>query len=96
VSNIYVPTIDTFRLTYLLDLFAKHRRPVAFVGNAGTGKTTIMREYLGSLSSEEYLYATINFNSFTDSGALQNTMEQYVFAAAVILSHSQSFSAVAY
>jgi len=78
VSNIYVPTVDTFRLTHLINLFAKNRRPVLLVGNAGTGKTTIIREYLRNLSMDSWLTATINFNSFTDSGILQNTMEQYI------------------
>ena len=43
VSNISVPTVDTFRLTYLVDLLAKQRAPVCFVGNAGTGTWVVFQ-----------------------------------------------------
>jgi dynein heavy chain len=94
VSNIYVPTVDTFRLTHMINLFAKNRRPVLFVGNAGTGKTTIVREYLRNLSMDSWLTATINFNSFTDSGILQNTMEQYVSVFECFFRHEHCVSGV--
>jgi len=36
-SQLTVPTVDTVRLTFLIDLLAKRRRHVMLVGTAGTG-----------------------------------------------------------
>ncbi len=41
VTKVFVPTVETLRMTFILDLLVKQRNPVLFVGNAGTGKTTI-------------------------------------------------------
>ena len=40
------------------------------IGNAGTGKTAVIRDYLASTSPEKVTHRTVNFNSFTDSKAL--------------------------
>lgn len=42
-----------------------------YVGAAGTGKTTIIKDYFSGLDKEKTVYATVNFNSYTDSKALQ-------------------------
>jgi dynein heavy chain len=46
-----------------------------YVGSAGTGKTTILKDYFGTLDKETMLNAAINFNSYTDSKALQVVVE---------------------
>jgi dynein heavy chain, axonemal len=74
-QNIVVPTLDTTRLKYILELHMKMEKPVIFVGGAGTGKTAIVKDYFSSLESEKFLTCNINFNSFTDSLSLQKVME---------------------
>jgi dynein heavy chain len=74
-NEIVVHTEDTVRLTYLTNLMADNRRPVLFVGTAGTGKTTIVKEKLNNLN-ENIVYSAINFNSNTDSQTLQIILEQ--------------------
>ena len=42
-----------------------------YVGSAGTGKTTIIKDYFTTLDKEQTLHASISFNNYTDSKALQ-------------------------
>ena len=70
-SKIFVPTIHTTRLRYLLDIHLKRRKPALFVGGAGTGKTQVIKDYLATTKPDQVAYKTINFSSFTDSAALQ-------------------------
>ena len=49
-----------------------------YVGAAGTGKTTIIKDYFTSLDKEKVIYASINFNSYTDSKAMQVVVESQV------------------
>ena len=74
-GNIYVVTMETLRLTAILDLVIPYRRPVCFVGGAGTGKTTIMKDKLRNIDTDTFLTMIINFNSFTDSMIAQIAME---------------------
>jgi Cdc6-like AAA superfamily ATPase len=41
-----------------------------YVGSAGTGKTTIIKDYFATLNKDVTLNASINFNNYTDSKAL--------------------------
>jgi len=69
-ANIIIPTIDIVRTHYIMKLNVEQMKPAMFVGPAGTGKTTIIRDYLAGLNSEFVLNYSINFNSYTDSKAL--------------------------
>ncbi len=46
MSSLFVPTVETTRLTYLLSSLVAGRHYPMFVGNTGTGKTAIMRAKL--------------------------------------------------
>ena len=74
-ASIVVPTMDTTRLTFLIDLLMLQQKPVMLVGNAGSAKTTIFNDKLASLS-EEMMSFSINFNSYTDATTLQTILEQ--------------------
>jgi len=49
-----------------------------YVGAAGTGKTTIIKDYFSTLDKEKTIYGIINFNSYTDSKAMQVVIESQV------------------
>lgn len=49
-----------------------------YVGSAGTGKTTIIKDYFASLDKDLTLNASINFNNYTDSKSLQVVIESQV------------------
>jgi dynein heavy chain len=65
-----VPTAETARQRFLLDLHVNARRGMLYVGSAGTGKTTIIKDYFGTLDKEVTLNASMNFNNYTDSKGL--------------------------
>ena len=68
--NIVVPTAETTRQRFILDMHVKAKKGVLYVGSAGTGKTTIIKDYFSTLDKDYVLNASINFNSYTDSKAL--------------------------
>jgi dynein heavy chain len=75
-SQLFVPTSDTVRLTYLMDLLARKGRHVMLVGS-GSGKTSIINQYLNSLDKDAdgFLTAAINMSYYTDSKRLQQEIE---------------------
>ena len=73
-SQLFVPTVDSVRMTSLLSTLVGRGHACMFVGNAGTGKTTMVREFLRNLE-EDMLFNTINLNYYMDSAALQAQVE---------------------
>ena len=74
-NNIVVPTAETTRQRFIIDMHVKAKKGVLYVGSAGTGKTTIVKDYFSTLDKEYTLNSSINFNSYTDSKALQTVIE---------------------
>ena len=77
-SNLIVPTAETSRQIRLINVHKQSRRGLFYVGIAGTGKTTIMKNYFAKMNREEVIAATVNFNSYTDSQAFQVVLESNV------------------
>ncbi|NXE83161.1 DYH17 protein, partial [Cochlearius cochlearius] len=71
-----VHTTETIRLRYFMDLLMEKQRPVMLVGNAGTGKSVLMRDKLEALSADEYLVQFVPFNFYTTSAMLQAVLEK--------------------
>ena len=73
-NAINIATCDTIRLRFLVDLLVNRQRPVLLVGGSGTGKTTLLKNYLKDLD-ENMIHTCINMNYFTDSYKLQQQLE---------------------
>ncbi|XP_054702261.1 dynein axonemal heavy chain 17 [Grus americana] len=71
-----VHTMETIRIRYFMDLLMEKQRPVMLVGNAGTGKSVLMRDKLEALSTDEYLVQSVPFNFYTTSAMLQAVLEK--------------------
>ena len=51
-SEILVPTVDTVRTTWLLELMVSIKRPVVLVGETGTSKSATTANFLRSLDKD--------------------------------------------
>ncbi|KAG4091689.1 dynein heavy chain and region D6 of dynein motor-domain-containing protein [Neocallimastix lanati (nom. inval.)] len=70
-NDIIVPTIDTQRYTYLLDILILHGKQILFVGQTGTGKTSYINRKLLHGLPENYQPVMINFSSQTTPNQTQ-------------------------
>ena len=73
LSDIIVPTMDTARYTYLMDLMIKHQRSLLFIGHTGTGKSVYVKDKLmNTLDKNIYLPLVVNFSAQTSAMQTQN------------------------
>ncbi|GAA6224990.1 dynein heavy chain 11, axonemal-like isoform X1 [Lates japonicus] len=75
LQAVLVHTAETVRLRYFMDLLLERRQPVMLVGNAGVGKTALVRNKLDCLP-ESYMTTKVPFNYYTTSLMLQGILEQ--------------------
>ncbi|KAG7460463.1 dynein heavy chain 11, axonemal-like isoform X1, partial [Solea senegalensis] len=75
LQAVLVHTAETVRLRYFMDLLLERRQPMMLVGNAGVGKTALVRNKLDSLP-ESYMTTKVPFNYYTSSLMLQGILEQ--------------------
>lgn len=62
----------------MIDVHRKTRRGLIYVGFAGTGKTTIIKDYFSEADKETTVCTSMSMNSYTDSRALQTVLESNV------------------
>ncbi|KAJ3106842.1 Dynein heavy chain 7, axonemal [Phlyctochytrium planicorne] len=72
-SDIIIPTKDTARYNYLMELLVTHDKPYLLVGPTGTGKSKyIANKLLSGLSKEKYIPMFVNFSARTSSNQIQD------------------------
>ena len=74
MTQVTVPTPETCSVAYWMDLLVKLRKPIMLAGPAGTGKTQLVNGMINTLDPSHYQSSNINFNYYTTSAALANTM----------------------
>nr|VZI28891.1 unnamed protein product [Spirometra erinaceieuropaei] len=77
LQSALVPTAETTRLRYFLDLLVAARRPVMLVGTAGTGKSVVVRSKLEEMG-EDFIVVNVPFNFYTNSEMLQRSLEKHL------------------
>ncbi|PRP75973.1 hypothetical protein PROFUN_01689 [Planoprotostelium fungivorum] len=74
-SEIIVPTIDSIRSTFLLDLLVKNGQHVMCVGPTGTGKTLTIAEKLAKGMDREFSPVFISFSAQTSANQTQDILD---------------------
>lgn len=75
LQSVLVDTNETATINFFLDLLINIKIPVMLIGNAGTGKSVLMINKLGSLK-EDYMVSNVPFNFYTTSEILQKVLEK--------------------
>lgn len=76
--NILVPIVDNVRIDYLIATISQQERAVLLIGEQGTGKTVIMKNFMKKKSPETHMGRSFNFSSATSPYQFQKTIENYV------------------
>ena len=81
-QELVVPTTDSVRSTYLLDLLTRHRKHVLMVGPTGTGKTVNIQQYLMGAATVDrrsvpssVLPLSITFSAQTSANMTQDMLD---------------------
>ena len=77
-QNLIVPTSSTTCQRFLLNIHVLAQKGVLYVGKAGTGKTTNIKDFLTTINPETTLQASMSFNSYTGSRDLQTLLESQI------------------
>uniref|UniRef100_A0A803SP16 Dynein axonemal heavy chain 12 n=1 Tax=Anolis carolinensis TaxID=28377 RepID=A0A803SP16_ANOCA len=73
IQDIIVPTMDTVRYTYLMDLCIKYGIPLLFIGPTGTGKSVYVKDKLmHHVEKDLYFPFFVNFSARTSANQTQN------------------------
>lgn len=75
LQSTLVPTADTTRLRYFMDLLIERDHPVMLVGGSGTGKSVIVSDKLQNMP-DKFLVQNVPFNFYTTSEMLQKVLEK--------------------
>ena len=74
-SDIIVPTQDTIRSNYLIELLLTNKKTVMCVGPTGTGKTLCAVDKLLRTMPNEYLSHILNFSAQTSANQTQDIID---------------------
>jgi len=77
-ASLLVPTMDSVRLHYFMQLMLNQKRPVLLVGGPGTAKSSVSMMYIENQPKSSYLFKLINFSSATTCQIFQNIIESSV------------------
>lgn len=71
--QLIIPTVDTAKYYYLMNLFVENSKPFLLIGPPGTGKSVYIKDLLNrKLDNDKFASATLFFASNTSPTTTQN------------------------
>ncbi|KAF0035263.1 hypothetical protein F2P81_013021 [Scophthalmus maximus] len=74
-SDIIVPTVDTVRMSFLMDMLLTNKKPVLCIGPTGTGKTLTMSDKLLNNMPAEFITHFLVFSARTSANQTQDYID---------------------
>ncbi|XP_044079595.1 dynein axonemal heavy chain 1 isoform X1 [Siniperca chuatsi] len=74
-ADIIVPTADTVRMSFLMDMLLTNKKPVLCIGPTGTGKTLTMSDKLLKNMPVEYITHFLMFSARTSANQTQDYID---------------------
>ncbi|KAM7402690.1 hypothetical protein PAMP_017906 [Pampus punctatissimus] len=74
-ADIIIPTADTVRMSFLMDMLLTNKKPVLCIGPTGTGKTLTMSDKLLKNMSTEYITHFLMFSARTSANQTQDYID---------------------
>ena len=74
-ASLLIPTIDSVRNEYTLDLSIRQGRSVLFIGGPGTAKTSTVLQYLAKIDKASTMFKKLSFSSATTPSIFQRQIE---------------------
>ncbi|GAA6221830.1 dynein heavy chain 1, axonemal-like [Lates japonicus] len=74
-ADIIIPTADTVRMSFLMDMLLTNKKPVLCVGPTGTGKTLTMSDKLLKNMSAEFITHFLMFSARTSANQTQDYID---------------------
>ena len=84
-ESLVVPTSETLKQEYFLNMAIQHDFPLTMIGPSGTGKTFITTGLINRLSTEKFINNIVNFSARTNVNYTQG-----IFIPNFELSRSES------
>lgn len=79
VQNVYVPTYDSIRYNYVMELLLTTQKPVLVFGEGASGKSSMIRDMLFSQMlqfSQDYFIEHVTCSHYTNAIAFKNSIER--------------------
>lgn len=76
--SILVPIPENVRIEYFIRTIALQEKAVLLIGEQGTAKTVMLKNFMKGLNPESYMIRSFNFSSATSPYQFQKTIESYV------------------
>ncbi|XP_058497468.1 dynein axonemal heavy chain 1 [Solea solea] len=74
-ADILIPTVDTVRMSFLIDMLLTNKKPVLCIGPTGTGKTLTMSDKLLKNMPAQYVTHFLVFSARTSANQTQDYVD---------------------